>query len=167
MNAQNTDSLETPLHIASKIGDLKAVKLLIKHGADRGIKDHNEDTAMDIVLERDGQQYEDIARYLQPDKQKLIEAKENLSWRVEVDDVLSTQKDNAMSNKDWIAPMNTARLVGNVNDIFAEIQTENADKYQNLGKLEEWLERKQVMTIFYCRYMDCCDIYGLFANMIN
>lgn len=49
MDAQDTDH-STPLHIASREGCLKAVKILLEHGADAHMKNNEGETPIQVAL---------------------------------------------------------------------------------------------------------------------
>lgn len=48
VNAQKRDNY-TPLHLACLFGREKCVKFLLKHGADRNLKTHDEKIALDLA----------------------------------------------------------------------------------------------------------------------
>eukprot|EP01084_Bolivina_argentea_P232809 392278_1 len=75
-NALDHEGGDTPLHVASRNGDLKAVEMLCQHNADKSIQNECDESALSIALQQDTRQHRDVAIYLEPDADTLHMLKE-------------------------------------------------------------------------------------------
>eukprot|EP01083_Nonionella_stella_P024076 66599_1 len=158
VDSRNTKTSDTALITAVRLADLHAIKILCSYNADKWIENDDEKTALHIACESGTKEHKEIALYLEPNEDKVQSLEVEITQdrlmtagtsrvRDFADDVLlETNIDTntlGVSNMEWNARMDTARLNDVVGDIFDDIQDDLTTRSLKIKTQMSWLERKQ------------------------